>query len=377
MEIFKLMLDQLVYNNTIKIWLYAFLLAGCTLLILKGLQIFFYRQLQAIAQQTPTEWDDMVAELIKRIKGIFLLLVSLYVGSLMLALPQKVVLTLNKIILIVLFIQGALLASYILKFWITQYKKERIQIDASSATTVMAVGFISKIVLWVFMVLLALDTLGVDITALVAGLGITGVAVALAVQNILGDLFGSLSIVLDKPFVIGDFIIVDSYLGTIEYIGLKTTRIRSLSGEQLVFANGDLLQSRIRNFKRMYERRVVFSFGVVYNTPHHKLQQIPTMVREIIETKYKVRFDRAHFHEFGPYSLNFEVVYWISDPDYNLYMDIQQAINLELFQRFEQEEISFAYPTQVIHVESQEVPLRSPNVPDNREKEITPTSDYQ
>jgi small-conductance mechanosensitive channel len=214
-----------------------------------------------------------------------------------------------------------------------------------------AFGFILKLVVWSVILLLVLDNLGVNITTLVAGLGVGGIAIALAVQNVLGDLFASLSIVLDKPFVIGDFIIVDNFLGSIEHIGLKTTRVRSLSGEQLIFANSDLLQSRIRNFKRMYERRVVFSLTVIYQTPYEKLIKIPQIVREIIESKESVRFDRAHFKEYGNSSLNFEIVYWVLSPDYNKYMDIQQAINLDIFRTFEAEGIEFAYPTQTLYIE--------------------------
>jgi small-conductance mechanosensitive channel len=212
------------------------------------------------------------------------------------------------------------------------------------------VGFITKILLWTIILLIALDNLGINISALVAGLGIGGIAVALAVQNILGDLFASFSIFLDKPFVIGDFIIVDTYLGTIEHIGLKTTRVRSFSGEQLVFANADLLKSRIRNYKRMYERRVVFTLGVIYQTSYEKLKKIPEIIQDIIEKQTQTRFDRAHFKEYGPYSLNFEIVYWVESPDYNLYMNIQQKTNLEIFQRFDDENIEFAYPSQSLYI---------------------------
>jgi small-conductance mechanosensitive channel len=155
---------------------------------------------------------------------------------------------------------------------------------------------------------------------------------------------------LDRPFVIGDFIIVGEHLGTVEHIGIKTTRVRSLSGEQLVFSNADLLASRIRNYKRMFERRVVFSIGVVYQTPYEKLKKIPALIQEIIEGQEQVRFDRAHFREYAPYSLDFEIVYWVKDPDYNIYMNIQQAINLAIFQQFEKEGIEFAYPTQSLYI---------------------------
>jgi small-conductance mechanosensitive channel len=207
-------------------------------------------------------------------------------------------------------------------------------------------------VLYVLVLLMVLDNLGVDVTALVASLGIGGVAVALAVQNILTDLFACLSISIDKPFVLGDFIIVGDLLGTVEHIGLKTTRVRSLSGEQLIFSNNDLLGSRVRNFKRMYERRVVFTFGVVYQTRHEQLRRIPDMVRAIIEARENTRFDRAHFKAYGDSSLDFEVVYYVLVPDYNIYMDIQQAINLDLFERFEKEGIGFAYPTRTVYMQN-------------------------
>jgi small-conductance mechanosensitive channel len=201
---------------------------------------------------------------------------------------------------------------------------------------------------------LALDNLGVNVTALVAGLGVGGVAVALAVQNILGDLFASLSIVLDKPFVLGDFIIVGELLGAVENIGIKTTRVRSLSGEQLIFSNNDLLNSRIRNFGRMAERRVVFQLGVVYGTPKAKLEQIPAIIRSAIEAQQQTRFDRSHFAGYGDFSLDFENVYYVLDRDYNVYMDIQQAINLEIYGRFAEDGIEFAYPTQTLYLQREQ-----------------------
>ena len=202
--------------------------------------------------------------------------------------------------------------------------------------------------------LLALDNMGVDISTLVTGLGVGGVAVALAVQNVLGDLFASLSIVLDKPFVIGDFLAVGDLVGNVEQIGLKTTRVRSLSGEQLIFSNADLLQSRIKNYGRMMQRRILFTIGVTYQTPREKLENIPTILREAIESQKNVRFDRSHFARYGDFSINFESVYFVTVPTYNTYMDTQQAINLRIHERFEQEGIEFAYPTQTLFLVKQE-----------------------
>jgi small-conductance mechanosensitive channel len=206
-----------------------------------------------------------------------------------------------------------------------------------------------RLAVWSAALLLMLDNLGVDVTALVAGLGVGGIAVALAVQNILGDLFASLSIALDKPFVIGDFVIVGDFMGTIERVGLTTTRIRSLSGEQLVFSNSDLLASRIRNYKRMQERRVAFSVGVTYQTSPDTLEAIPGMIRELIENQQTTRFDRAHFKAFGDSAYLFEIVYYVLDPDYNRFMDTQQAINLGICRRFAEHGIEFAYPTRTVH----------------------------
>ena len=221
--------------------------------------------------------------------------------------------------------------------------------NGERVTTLRALSFVGRTALFTIAALLALDNVpGVKITTLVASLGIGGIAVAMALQNILGDIFASLSILLDKPFVVGDFIIVEAHMGIVEYIGLKTTRIRSLSGEQLIFSNSDLLKSRIRNYKRMAERRVVFSIGVVYQTGYENLKMIPGIIRKIIDDQNHTRFDRAHFQGYGDYSLDFETVYYVLSPDYNLYMDIQQLINLEIFRQFESMGIEFAYPTQTV-----------------------------
>jgi small-conductance mechanosensitive channel len=231
---------------------------------------------------------------------------------------------------------------------IGRYRKEQAAEDPGLATALGAVGILAQGIIWAIFLLLILQNLGIQITALVTGLGIGGIAVALAVQNVLGDLLASLSIVLDKPFVIGDFVVVGEFSGTVEHVGLKTTRVRSLSGEQLVFSNSDLLGSRIRNFKRMQERRVAFTVGVTYGTGADKLERIPGMIREVVEGRELVRFDRCHFKSYGDFSLNFETVYYVLLPDYTSYMDVQQAINLEIYRRFQDAGIEFAFPTQTI-----------------------------
>jgi small-conductance mechanosensitive channel len=204
--------------------------------------------------------------------------------------------------------------------------------------------------IWVLGFVFLMDNLGFQITTVIAGLGIGGIAIALAAQAILGDVFSYFVIFFDRPFEVGDFIIVGDKVGAVEYIGIKTTRVRSLSGEQLVFANHDLTNSRIHNYKKMERRRVVFKLGVIYQTTAEQLESIPKIVREIIESQQDATFDRGHFAAYGDFSLNFEFVYYVIGADYNKYMDIQQAINMKIYRTFEEKGIEFAYPTQTIFV---------------------------
>jgi small-conductance mechanosensitive channel len=215
-----------------------------------------------------------------------------------------------------------------------------------------------NLVIWVVGILFLLDNLGFEISTIVAGLGISGIAVALAAQAVLGDLFSYFVIFMDRPFEIGDFVIFGDVLGTIEKIGVKTTRLRSLGGEEIIISNADLTSTRVRNYKRMEERRIVFGFGVLYETEPEKLRAIPEMVKHIVERQELVRFDRAHFKGFGAYSLDFEVVYYVLSPDYTTYMNIQQEINLAVFEAFAEEGIGFAYPTNTVYLEGSAEPAR-------------------
>jgi small-conductance mechanosensitive channel len=342
--------EQTFYHNTIKDWIIALAVALAVFTVLRILKTIVYHRAKVLAERTSTDVDDHVADLIRHIKFFFLFLVAVYLGSHFLTLPRMANVIISKLLIIALLIQGAIWGSSIFEYWLEKYKKQKKE-DTASLTTFKALGFVVRIALWSFVLLVTLDNLGIDITALVTGLGVGGIAVALAVQSILGDLFASMSIVLDKPFVIGDFIVVDNLMGTVEHIGLKTTRLRSLSGEQLIFANSDLMKSRIHNYKRMEERRVVFSVGVTYQTPAEKLASIPRIVQEIVEAQELTRFDRSHFKHFGDFSLDFENVYYVQSPDYNTYMDTQQAINLAISRRFQEEGIEFAYPTQTVFLD--------------------------
>lgn len=337
-------------NNEIASWALALLITVLAYFVLSIIKRFIVRRLRVLAQKTSTDLDDLIANLLDKTHFLAVLALSLYIGFRTVSLSLGLTSVFEKGMIIVWVWQFAVWGNHLISYWLTRYLKKTLQQDAAAATTISMLGFLSRVVLYTALLLVGLDNLGIEITALVAGLGVGGIAVALAAQNILGDLFASLTIVFDKPFLIGDFIMVGDHLGSIEYIGLKTTRIRSLTGEQLIFSNTDLLNSRIRNYQRMEERRSVFSIGVSYGTPFHKIAAIATILRAIIEDKAHVRFDRAHFKEYGSYSLNFEVVYWVLSPNYALYMDIQQEINLEIFRRFEEEGIQFALPMQNLFV---------------------------
>jgi len=344
-------LNTIFWNNTVKEWLTALAVVLAVLIILRLLKWGLVRFFTNRAQQYRWDVFELTATVARRTQLPFIMIFAIYGGLQVLNLPQDLQPWIFSITMGVFILQLDLWANSLVDFYLIRTPQAKFEKNAARVTTLRAAAFIVKLVLAAIAAILILDNIpGVKITALVASLGISGVAVALAVQNILSDLFASLSIVLDKPFVIGDFIIVDNYMGSVEHIGLKTTRVRSLSGEQLVFSNNDLLKSRVRNYKRMAERRVVFSIGVTYQTPLEKLKQIPASIRDIIESQETVRFDRAHFQTYGNSALLFEVVYYVLDPDYNHYMDIQQAINLAIFQLFEERGIEFAYPTQTLYI---------------------------
>ena len=339
-----------LWGNSLGRWLIALALVLLVGMVVPAVRARLERRLRAGAAGHAVLGYG--AEILAGTRRSILLLLALFIGARAVELPAKVDAALTTLTAVALLLQVTLWAQRVFNVWLGNYEQRARHGDGGDATIVGLISFVGRTAIWAIALLMILDNLGFNITTLVASLGIGGVAIALAVQNVLADLFASLSIGLDKPFVVGDFIIVDDLMGTVEHVGLKTTRLRSLSGEQLVFSNGDLLKSRIRNYKRMYERRIVFTFGVVYDTPRETLARLADEVRAIIEAQPKTRFDRAHFFRFGEFSLDFEVVYFVLDPDYNLYMDIQQAINLAIMARFEALDVGFAFPTSTLRVES-------------------------
>jgi small-conductance mechanosensitive channel len=341
------------WGNTITDWVIAGAIIVAVLVVLRIVAAVIANRLKRLASVTQTDIDDLAADILDRTKLLFVLIVAVWSASLTLTLSEAAESRIRAVLIIGMLLQAAFWATALMNYFLERYRRRALDEDPSVATALGAVGFLLRATVWGITVMVALDTLGVDITALVAGLGVGGIAIALALQSVLGDLFASISIVLDKPFVVGDFIIVGDATGTVENVGLKTTRIRSISGEQLVVANSDLLSSRIRNYKRMQERRVLFEVGLVYGTEAAMLKTIPETIRAAVESRDNTRFDRSHFKAFGASALIFETVYFMTVPDYNAYMDTQQGINLELYERFEADGLEFAFPTQTIFMHSQ------------------------
>ena len=343
--------DETVFlGSSLGRWTIALAVAGASFFVLRLALGILRARIRTLSQRTATKIDDLIADLLDRTKTWLLLVLALYLGSLVLVLDGRSLAVVRALVSVSLVLQGGLWGSVVLVFLTKTYVERHVDRDAAAATSVAALGFLAKFVLWALVLVLMLQNLGIDVTPLVAGIGVGGIAIALASQHILGDLFASFVILLDKPFVIGDFIVVGDFQGIVEYVGLKTTRVRSLSGEQVVFANTDLLNSRVRNFKRMFERRNVLSVGVTYETPLELLEQIPGIVRDLVEAQPKTRFDRAHLVSFGDSALVFEAVYFVLSPDFNTHADIRQAIHLGILRRFQELGIVIAYPTQVVHL---------------------------
>ncbi len=308
------------------------------------------KRLRRLAERTATDIDDFLIGLPRHVGPVTYFVLALYLATRSLVLPdnlERVIHILFVVILTFKIIQTAQeIAAFLLRKWAARAEPD----DPTSAVVVTNMIKVLRVALWATGVIFVLDNLGIHVTSIVAGLGIGGVAVALAAQSLLGDAFSSFAIFVDKPFKVGDFIIVGDLLGTVEHVGFKTTRVRSLGGEQLIFSNSDLTSSRIRNYKRMKTRRIVFTVGVTYQTTLEQVKAIPGIIEEIIKSHELAKFDRAHFKSFGDFALIFEAVYNVLAPEYNKYMDVQQSINEEIMEAFQKRGIEFAYPTQQLFV---------------------------
>jgi len=337
-------LDRVLFRNPLSDWLVAIAVALSILLVVFAVQRLLIRWLSNWQRPKATKMDPALINAVESTKLWLIVFVALYFGSQYLELGKKTALILDRIVTVAVLLQVGMWLGAILDFWIASSRVRAQQHDVGTATSLSALNFIGKLLLWMVMLLFVLDNLGINVTALVASLGIGGIAVALAVQNILGDLFASLSIVVDKPFVIGDAMAVDGFSGTVEHVGLKTTRLRADTGEQLIFSNSDLLKARLRNYKRMYERRVVMTVDVEFATPVDVVEAIPGMLRDIVTSQKQTRVDRAHLKALVGGAYQFELVYWMLDPAYGLYMDTRQQVLLAIVRRFEADGIRFLFP---------------------------------
>ncbi|MEM9266368.1 MAG: mechanosensitive ion channel domain-containing protein [Cyanobacteria bacterium P01_F01_bin.13] len=342
-------LQKTFLGNTIEAYGIALIHIAVGVAIAHLIKRLILRRLKRWTKRTTTTLDDKLVRLIERPSLWLLYLGSVYISlqDLTLSPPVAQLLTVGGIIfatLLLLQLVGSI-AEYSLRIYGFIHRAQP-NMRQSLNALIPAV----RVILWVIGIIFVLDNLGFDISAVVTGLGIGGVAIALASQGILQDLFSYFSILLDRPFEIGDFIVVGSLAGTVQQVGIKTTRLKSLDGEQLILANTDLTSSRIQNFQRMAQRRIAFNLGVAYETSMPQLEQIPDIIRRIVEEIPQVTFDRAHFTGFGDFSLNYEVVYLVETNDYVVYRDAQQQMNLAIKEQFDQAGIEFAYPTQVLYV---------------------------
>ena len=353
MEEFTSLLKNIYYENTVRDYLIALSIIVVGLLAVRIFKNVVTTRLRKLSARTETNIDDYVIESINRFGIPILYFIVVYIGVRYLTLTTQVenVLRVAATVVITFFAIRFIATTILLllKSYVRSKGGGEEQIKQ-----LRGIMLIVNVLIWSAGILFLFDNLGFDVTTMIAGLGVGGIAIALAAQNILGDLFNYFVIFFDRPFEIGDFIIVDDKMGSVEYIGIKTTRLKSLSGEQLVFSNSDLTGSRIHNYKRMERRRIVFKLGVVYQTPLEKVKQIPDVLRQAVEAQNEseevLLFDRSHFASYGESSLNFEVVYNVLSGDYARYMDVQQAINFRIYEAFERMGVEFAYPTRTLHI---------------------------
>jgi small-conductance mechanosensitive channel len=357
-------LNQVYYGNTIQNYITALIIFLAGVLIITIFKRIILKRLKRWAESTETKLDDFV------IKGVEKTLIPLlYFGILffaikLLVIPDKVERVINIISVVIVTFLVIKTVVAVIRFSLNAYMMRREQ-GETKQKQIRGLITIVNITVWIIGILFLLDNLGFEISAVIAGLGIGGIAIALAAQAVLGDLFSYFVIFFDRPFEIGDFVIVGDKMGNIENIGIKTTRIRSLSGEQLVCSNTDLTNSRVHNYKRMERRRIVFKLGVLYETKVEHLEEIPKIIKQIIDDQEKATFDRSHFIAYGDFSLNFETVYFVDAPDYVIYADTQQSINLKIYKEFSKRGIVFAYPTQTLYLQKQ-------NSSDGPKTEIVP-----
>lgn len=341
------------FGNPVSDYLYAAVVFGVTLAALYLLRRVVLARLRELAKRTATDLDDLLIDLVYAIKAPEYHLLALYAAVRYLELPPALHKVLFAVILVVVSVRAVSLAQRLLDYWLEKFAADRYTDQAVRETVLKSARVVFKTLLWVAAVIFILSNLGVNVSAALAGLGIGGVAVALAAQAILGDLFNFFVILLDKPFKIGDFVILDDMMGTIEHIGLKSTRVRSLGGELIIISNSRMLTGGLRNYKAMNQRRVVFKTGVTYQTPITKLRRVPELIKEAVSSVPETKFDRSNLQAYGAYSIDFETVYYVTVADYNVYAADHEAVLLKIGEAFAREGIEFAYPTQTLFINRQ------------------------
>lgn len=334
---------RVYFGNELGNWLAAAVAFTLGFTVLPLARALVLRRLRKPQPTQSAEAFELTLALLGATKRLFLVAVAVWLSLRWLEIPAGIDRKLGIALQVTAWFQFGLWGAALVTHFVR--RRQAAVAAGEGAASLNILRFVGVLVVWAVALLMLLTNLGVKIGPLIAGLGIGGVAIALAVQNVLGDLFASLSIALDKPFKIGDFLVVGEEKGTVEQIGIKSTRLRSLSGEMIVMSNGDLLKSRVRNFGLLYERRAAFTIGIVYETPRELIQQVSGLIEAAIRAQPKTRFERSHFRNFGESALIFEAVYFVLDAEYNTYMDIQQAINLRLISEFAERRIEFAYPT--------------------------------
>jgi len=342
-------MNEVFWGNTVYAYARALVVFVAAMIVIKIIQFIVLAQLKKWAQKTANTIDDFFVRVIERLAIPLAYFGAFYFAFSTLSVPGSFKQGLEVAAIALITIFAARFITLLIQYAFHLYSVSQGR-SADLQNSLDGILKVVKFLVWSLALILFLDNMGFKISTVIAGLGIGGIAIGLAAQAVLKDLFSYFSIIFDRPFEVGDFIIIGDYLGTVEKIGAKTTRIRSLGGEQLIFSNTDLTDSRVRNYKRMQERRVVFKLGVVYQTTSAQVKEIPHIIQAVIKNTPDTRFDRAHFFSYGDFSLVFEVVYYVLSPDYNKYMDIQQEINFGIKEEFEKRNIEFAYPTQTLFV---------------------------
>ena len=342
-------LNAQVWNNSGQDYLTALIMAFIGIIVLKLFKSIVLRRLKKIAAKTSTDVDDFIVNVLNQLHWPLYFLISVYIALQTLAFPGIVQQIFNSAMIIGITYYVVRVILELIDYGTTKFVHKREKDEkVHEAHVIQTLARLIKGIVWAVAILMVLSNLGYNVSTLLAGLGIGGLAIAFALQNILGDIFSSISIYFDKPFEVGDFIILGDHMGVVKKIGIKSTRIQALQGEEIIISNRELTSTRVQNFKKMEKRRISFKFGVVYDTSNAKLKKVVEIVKDVVEKTKLADLDRVHFKEFGDFSLNFEVVYYLKSSVYNDYMDTQQEINLGIKEHFEKEKIEFAYPTQTI-----------------------------